>query len=217
MCSIIGDDVILSTAVAHCSSAPVTIRAPPTPEVGYISGVYPATTSGQCRSSMYELRAARGQRWNISLLDFAIAHAPAADTGTGNGNGAAASDGNERGWKSSVGSVCRRLAVVRENLSTMGTKSSDEMTVCGGGSDRERTVFLSQTEIIRVELQAQLDAEDQSDRFLLQFAGQLSPKLSSSILLFAVRLLLADLFPTTSIPFLARLNVSFTNFTQFKS
>ena len=151
----------------------VTIRSPPTPEVGYISGVYPATTSGRCPTSTYELRAARGQRWNISLLDFAAAHAPtpSAVTGTGNGN-AAEGDGSE--WEPS-GAVCRRYAVIREKLSVMEMASSsgysDEMMVCGGTTDRQRTVFLSQTEIIRLEVQTNPD-DDQTDLFLLQFTGE---------------------------------------------
>lgn len=162
--------------MTHCSSSRVTIRSPPTPEVGYISSVYPATTSGRCRTSTYELRAARGQRWNISLLDFATAHAPApsAVTGTGNGNVA---NGDGPAWEP-VGAVCRRYAVVREELNTMETVSisgySDEMIVCGGTNDRQRSVFLSQTEIIRLEVQtrSEADIDDQTDLFLLQFAGE---------------------------------------------
>jgi len=154
----------------------VTIRSPSTPEVGYISGVYPAATSGRCHTAMYELRAARGQRWNISLLDFAAAHAPtpSAVTGTGNGN---AADGDGRVWEP-AGAVCRTYAVIREDLNAMETVSSagysDEMIVCGGTSDRRRTVFLSQTEIIRLEVQARptADVDDQMDLFLLQFAGK---------------------------------------------
>ena len=125
---------------------------------------------------MYELRAGRGQRWNISLLDFAIAHAPtpSAVTGTGNGN---AANGDGPAWEP-AGAVCRRYAVIHEELNAMQTASSsgynDEMTVCGGTSDRQRTVFLSQTEIIRLEVRAHpaADIDDQTDLFLLQFAGQ---------------------------------------------
>jgi len=154
----------------------VTIRSPPAPEVGYISGVYPATTSGRCRTSTYELRAARGQRWNITLLDFAAAHAPTPSpvTGTGNGN-AAKVDGPA--WEP-AGAVCRRYAVIHEELNAMEAGSSsgyrDEMIVCGGTSDRQRTVFLSQTDVVRLEVQAHpaADVDDQTDLFLLQFAGE---------------------------------------------
>ena len=155
----------------------VTIRSLPTPEVGYISGVYPATTSGRCRTSTYELRAARGQRWNISLLDFAATLAPTPSPVTGNGDGNAANGGGGPAWEP-AGAVCRRYAVIHEELNAMETASSsgyrDEMTVCGGTGDRQRTVFLSQTDIIRLEVQAHSDADvdDQTDLFLLQFAGE---------------------------------------------
>ena len=159
--------------MAHCSSSAITIRPPPTPEVGYISGVYPVSTSGRCPAATYKLRAARGQRWNISLLDFASEQAPTPSpvTGTGNGNG----DGPA--WRP-AGSVCRQYAVVREELSGMETMSSsaysDEMIVCGGTSDRKRTVFLSQTETIRLDVQTvpEADVGDQTDLFLLQVEGQ---------------------------------------------
>ena len=165
--------------MSHCSRSVVTIRPPPKPEVGYISGVHPASTSGRCRSSTYELRAARGQRWNITLFDFAPATAArppstSAVTGTGNGN---AADSERTNWKP-TGAVCRRYAVVREELNSVETMSSsgynDEMIVCGGTTDRQRTVFLSQTETIRLEVPARSLAaiSDQTDLFLLQFAGR---------------------------------------------
>jgi len=125
---------------------------------------------------MYELRAAPGQRWNISLLDFAPAHAPTPSTVTGTGNGNAA-DGGGPGWES-AGAVCRRYAIIHEELDVMETMTSsgysDEMIVCGGSGDRQRTVFLSQTEVIRLEVQThpEADVSDQTDLFLLQFAGE---------------------------------------------
>ena len=215
---------MIPTALSHCSSSTLTLHPPPTPEVGYISGVHPATSAsgGRCRSSTYELRAARGQRWNISLLDFTAAPATtSADTGTGNGNmaereearrwtwtgngnteadGGGGSDwkwtengnrveeggegkvweriGNGKsedgaGWKRR-GAVCRRYAVVREQLNSVDRSSesgySDEAIVCGGTVERQRTVFLSQTEHVRLEVQTRADDQTE-DRFLLQFAG----------------------------------------------
>jgi len=105
--------------VAHCSNLLVNIRPPSSEATGYISGLYPATASGsRCPStSEYELRAEPGQRWNISLLDFA-ASAPttSADTGTGNGNMAGVEkEGGAGVWKS-AGAVCRPYAIVREKL-----------------------------------------------------------------------------------------------------
>ena len=162
---------VIPTALSHCSSSTLTLNPPPTPEVGYISGVHPATSAsgGRCRSSTYELRAARGQRWNISLLDFTTAPATtSADTGTGNGK---SEDG--AGWKRR-GAVCRRYAVVREQLKSVDRSSesgySDEAIVCGGTVERQRTVFLSQTEHVRLEVQTRADDQTE-DRFLLQFAG----------------------------------------------
>ena len=125
---------------------------------------------------MYELRAPRGQRWNITLLDFAAAHAPdpSAVTGTGNGN---AVDGDGPAWES-AGAVCRRYAVIHEELDAMEAAQdsgySDEMIICGGSGGRRRSVFLSQTEVIRLEVltHPEADVDDQTDLFLLQFAGE---------------------------------------------
>jgi len=111
--------------VAQCSNSPVNIRPPPTSsEVGYISGLYPATTSGLCPTSAYELRAAPGQRWNISLLDFA---ATSADTGTGNGDVAEEGEGGKGVWES-AGAVCRRYAIIREEL-----RDDEDDIIAGSG------------------------------------------------------------------------------------
>jgi len=153
--------------MAHCASSLLTIRSSPTPEVGYIS----ALTSGPCPSSTYELRAQRGQRWNISLFDFASVRT-LTSAGTKGEGGATA-------WKP-TGSLCRRYGVIREYLDAREAASansgySDEMIVCGGTSDRQRTVFLSQTQVIRLEVRAHdaADVDDQTELFLLQFAGKL--------------------------------------------
>ena len=127
---------------------------------------------------MYELRAAQGQRWNITLLDFAATHAPtsSAIAGTGNGN---AADGEGPAWEP-AGAVCRRYAIIHEEVDAMETMESsgysDEMIVCGGTGDRRRTVFLSQTEVIRIEVLTHPEAEidDDTDLFLLQFTGESS-------------------------------------------
>ena len=77
------------------------------------------------------------------------------------------------GWKRR-GAVCRRYAVVREQLKSVDRSSesgySDEAIVCGGTVERQRTVFLSQTEHVRLEVQTRADDQTE-DRFLLQFAG----------------------------------------------
>jgi len=60
-------------------------------------------------------------------------------------------------------------------METMSSSAySDEMIVCGGTSDRKRTVFLSQTETIRLDVQTvpEADVGDQTDLFLLQVEGQ---------------------------------------------
>jgi len=131
--------------------------------------------------------AGRGQRWNISLLDFAsaaAAHAPTPSAATGTGNGNAAQG---VGRESASGSVCRQYAMIREAPQSddvvMGQAAAasnsahdgDEMIICGGGSrDRQRTVFLSRTETVRLEVQArpETDVDDQTHMFLLLFVGE---------------------------------------------
>jgi len=156
------------------------VGQPTTSEIGYISGLGTRdnTLSGvaTCQTT-FVLRARPGQRWNISLVDFAADHAlQSSATGTS----LAAAD--------SLSTRCMRYALISEGdrdqrLSVDGQPYKEAAVVCGGIDIREKSVYLSETETVRLEVYGHRTTNDGDatlhdiGQFLFKYNGAFSEAL----------------------------------------
>lgn len=128
------------------------------------------------------ITAPRGQRINVTLIDFGLASrhdgstngvAPAAG-GSGGGNGGAGmtdggggGGGGMGGSGSSNGGVCHVYAKITETGAT--SARSSEIAICGSRS-RKRNVYLSETNRLEIVISG-FKLDDEPVYFLLKYEG----------------------------------------------
>lgn len=147
----------ISSASGFITSSMATHVTSPAAD-GYAKGTSPASGLLTPPSSIdilpcpIEFRFHLGQRLNLTLLDFALRNRSVA-TGS---------------HEDDATKYCFRYAIVDEPA------TGNSVTVCGGGQRRERHVYLSRSNLVRVQL-----LPGNLTRFLLKFEGMYRPVLSN--------------------------------------
>lgn len=113
---------------------------------GYIASVVTRETGSGSIKCPWIVRVAPGQRVNVTLFDFDVT--PTAVRGD----------------------TCHVYAIIRDVPSAAAVS---EVTVCGGGDRRVKSVFLSETNSVEIEIVARGadTAHDSMPYFLLHYTG----------------------------------------------
>jgi hypothetical protein len=171
--------LVTITAIPACLGV-VDLGRAIAPEVGYISGLGSrdqalSGVGGGCQMTVV-LRAKLGQRWNISLLDFSAVRPVQPGGGAATGSAMATVEPSS--------TRCLRHALISEGdgdqrQATGSRQHKDSALVCGGVEFRERSVYLSETETIRIDVFGRRKADDvdaasdSSAQYMIKFNGKL--------------------------------------------
>ena len=151
-----------------CSTAqPIVVTQPR----GSLASLVSVETGCGTAHAPWHIRVLAGQHINITLLDFSLppsTAAAAAPTGGGQLSSSSSSGGKSSGGSvdhmaSAPGTVvqirnCRVYAVVRELTAAAGTPGggggavSGGTTICGGDRHRHKTVYVSQTNSVEIQI-----------------------------------------------------------------
>lgn len=112
---------------------------------GYIASIVTRETGAGSTHCPWIIRVASGQRINVTLYDFDVTPA------------------------SIRGDKCHVYAVIRD-VRLSKKSSTSEVTVCGGGDKRAKSVFLSESNAIEIEIMSG-GLTDTVPYFLLHYTG----------------------------------------------
>src|SRR6218665_1714130 len=133
--------VTASELLCSLTSSALRLTAPS----GYISNIFTEETELGTVKCPWLIQAGKGQRINVTLLDF----------GTASVTGGGAGDLPE------AGKTCQAYAIISER------QSSRSVTVCSG-TERQRHVFLSEQEQLEVRVQHGMN-RNRTRNFLLKY------------------------------------------------
>ena len=168
--------LVTSGPVSACitSSAPLSVSA----QSGYLSSwqLYGGTSC-----SIFNLQAGPGQRWNITLLDFAIA-SPILRTPADREMAADAR-----------ASVCRKYAIIREHAGSGNdiTPQRSGVNICGGDR-RQKNVYMSKSNSLTVQLFTP-QSGNQAGHFLIKYQGELHQGKYNLVLFYLVTCMCREL------------------------